>query len=181
MFFYFVSTLLATATIVYSQVLIAFVAIQFAIELLEVESGVALLLDFESDVDILSRVVGEVMTFTAETDWAETVGYIGDQAVTEFGPDVVVNEIGSVATNAVDATFSAAVRWDQTIYAFGRNIGLDFSTSLTTQVTLDGEEALFEADGALATNGVNIQVRTPGYTARYIPEDSGVTFEPPIP
>ncbi len=176
---YLASTLLATATIAHTQ---ATALIIFAVELIELEFGGALMFTIESSISLSSEVVEEELAFTAETNWAVGAGLRGGQTVMRFAPDVVVDDIDPVAINVVDEAFWGNVQWHSTIQAFGQDIPISLTTDITTQVIADEEgAAIFGVDGQIAPDGVHIRVDLEGFRAHWMAEDASVTFSPPAP
>ncbi len=171
---------LATAAIAYAQIVVA--AIAFAIELIEVETGLSILLDLEADIGFASELVDEMLEFNAQTNWAHVTEYVEGFAEDEFGADVFVEHVTPVSLNMVDEQFIAEVQWSQHVEAFGRWIPMDAITSISTQVTVDGEgAAVFQIEGGIEDAGVELNVGIPGYHARWIDDMVEISFGPPIP
>src|SRR6266566_2435443 len=131
---YVASSLLATAAIANSQV-VAFII--FAFELIEAQTGLTLLFDFESSIEITSELFGEEMTFIPSTNWVHVLEWEGEDAVDEFGTDLFIDHIDPVPANAVDEPFFADLEWNHHLQAFGRIIPVDLSATITTDVTVD--------------------------------------------
>lgn len=170
---YLASTLLATAAITHAQVLVAFAVIEFAIEILEVETGVTSVVELETQFAITAEVAGEEVTFSAETIMAEGVD------VNVFQADVTLEDINPSLLNVEDETVEANLRWNQEIDVFGGPVSVQFVTGVAADVdvTVDGA-VTFQAEGELAPFGAVIQLEQ-GYTAALIDNMSSVTFSGP--
>jgi len=176
---YLGSTLLATAAIAHTQVLII-AAIEFAIEIIEDLTAAEIVVDIGSEIELSSELTGQSVLFTAETIWAHGMEFT-DAEVIEFSArdNLVMDSIYPVSRESGDELFLANLEWNQVVQAFGRDITVEFSTDISSEVSVDAEGvATFRVDGVINGPLATVRVSTPGYTARWIDNSGSILFGP---